>query len=286
MSHWIDLARQALRLIAVTAAFTGVPVLLAARPAAAQSYQRISAHCTRCNGAVSTSSRKGDTCPHCGVVWGGEEYNYLPSPAPAASPAREQRRASRPTPPLQQASTVTRKSCTGCGRTVSVDSRVGGSCPHCGAMWQFERTEVEPSGADDAAPAYALPAAPVDLGSSLYALKIRRPAVVGQLPTGVRWMDQRAERVIARLPALAQEAYYLALESFSTADATSRIRTAAAMRVLALLPERHWSALSEDVSLAFRGAAGEPGGVSRLRRDPAGTLQQVRELAEFLAALD
>lgn len=40
--------------------------------AQAQSYTTISKSCGSCGGAVSSSSRIGQRCPHCGVIWGRE----------------------------------------------------------------------------------------------------------------------------------------------------------------------------------------------------------------------
>ena len=38
----------------------------------AQAYTTVSKSCGSCGGAVSSSSRIGQRCPHCGVIWGRE----------------------------------------------------------------------------------------------------------------------------------------------------------------------------------------------------------------------
>lgn len=50
----------------------------------AQSYSTISKSCGSCGGAVSSSSRIGQRCPHCGVIW-GKENTHTSSRRSAAS---------------------------------------------------------------------------------------------------------------------------------------------------------------------------------------------------------
>lgn len=51
------------------------------------------------------------------------------------------------------------KSCSGCGRSVSLSSRVGDKCPHCGATWSYEREShigsASSRGTDTAVPSFA-----------------------------------------------------------------------------------------------------------------------------------
>ncbi|MBN1999562.1 hypothetical protein JW935_18555 [candidate division KSB1 bacterium] len=39
---------------------------------------------------------------------------------------------------------VVRKTCSRCGKTVSLAAEKGQSCPHCGALWTFESTSILP----------------------------------------------------------------------------------------------------------------------------------------------
>lgn len=50
------------------------------------SYTTESKSCGHCGGAVSTNSRVGMKCPHCGVIWGQENTSY--STTQSQSPAR------------------------------------------------------------------------------------------------------------------------------------------------------------------------------------------------------
>ena len=50
----------------------------------AQAYTTVSKSCGSCDGAVSSSSRIGQRCPHCGVIW-GKENTHTSSHRSAAS---------------------------------------------------------------------------------------------------------------------------------------------------------------------------------------------------------
>jgi DNA-directed RNA polymerase subunit RPC12/RpoP len=104
----------------------------------------VSASCGSCHKPVSSSSKIGDTCPHCGLTWGRENTsqttttnrsinNSLPLDLPTYSlpePIKEDYQMSR--------METVGKSCGKCGQSVSTSSVAGGTCPYCGARWGTE----------------------------------------------------------------------------------------------------------------------------------------------------
>lgn len=96
--------------------------VLAPTPAHAQQYRVVSKSCESCGRAVSVSSQVGDTCPYCGVTWGVENQQVIPTHQP-----REVAVSAAPD----------FKWCIDCGHRVSAASRPGQRCPYCGVHWSF-----------------------------------------------------------------------------------------------------------------------------------------------------
>jgi predicted RNA-binding Zn-ribbon protein involved in translation (DUF1610 family) len=247
-------------------------------PAAAQTYHTISKHCEKCGGAVSIDSKVGDTCPHCGVVWGGEHTTYSHSTsgsgsAPDSPSAR--RRAAR-----QSRQRLTAGTCSRCGRAVPPDARVGDSCRFCGVLWSDDERRMVNDDDDDEVPTLLRLPAPPSLAFSVSALLQRRPAALGQLPPAFRRMDRRAFALVLRLPLAAQETYCTALESFPTLDTYSRSRVTAAVQALSLVPDERWNDLAQSVAAPLEYLGRDAGRLKELRRDPVSALMRLKDLAD------